>query len=224
MQTVIKNINPILRFPSTEPWITVLLFICILVLAWVKTAFPKKIPIVFRDVFTATLPENEGITPSSVALFFVFICSGVLLTMQLLKMHGLSLYNNAAKEFLTLALMLFLFYIGKTLAILFSGFIFDQQQSAMEYLTEVYVFSHLLGLVLLPVSVLVTYAPIVSKPVVLEGIFIAIGLLFIYRGIKMFILMTNKGLSMIYLFLYICALEIMPFALFLKYAKMSLNI
>ncbi|HWY98367.1 MAG TPA: DUF4271 domain-containing protein, partial [Bacteroidia bacterium] len=76
----------------------------------------------------------------------------------------------------------------------------------------------------LPVVLLVTYAPEISSPKVIEAIFIGIGLLFIYRTIKMFILMTNKGLSMMYLFLYICALEILPFALLYKYANMSLGI
>jgi hypothetical protein len=121
-------------------------------------------------------------------------------------------------------LFLSVIYIAKTLIILFLGFIFDQSERAWEYVTEMYVFAHFLGMVLLPAALLVTYANEVNSRTIVEAVFAGIALLFVYRTIKMFILMTNKGLSMMYLFLYICALEILPFAVIVKYAKMSLGI
>lgn len=221
----IKHIAPYFRFPTTEHWITALLFLCILLFAWVKTAYPKKVSLLFREVFTATLPdEDSGINPASIGMFIIFICVSVLLAMHLMQIKNLSLFHNAGKEFASLALVLFLIYMVKTLIILFTGFVFEQQERAWEYLSEIYVFAHFLGLVLLPVALLVTYVPEISNLRVLEVIFIGIGCLFVYRTIKMFILMTNKGLSMMYLFLYICALEILPFALLYKYANMSLGI
>jgi|GEM_PF-1102303 hypothetical protein len=219
------KINPLFRFPSTEHWITALLFLCLLLLAWVKTAYPQKISLVFRDTFTATLPEEDnGINPASIALFFIFICSVVLLVMQLMNSYGIKLGANALSEFASIALFLFLYYAAKTIVIMITGFVFEEQARAWEYVSEIYVFAHFLGLVLLPAALVVTYASITGQKVVLEAIFAGIVLLLVYRTIKMFILMTNKGLSMMYLFLYICALEILPVALFYKYAKMSLNI
>ncbi|HXP50090.1 MAG TPA: DUF4271 domain-containing protein [Bacteroidia bacterium] len=218
------NISPNFRFSSTEHWITALLFLCVLLFAWVKTAYPKKVSLIFREVFTATMPEDDsGINPASIGMFVIFICTSVILGMHIMHLYGYDLYHSVGKEFASLALFLFLIYAVKTLVILFSGFVFDQQQRAWEYLSEIYVFAHFLGLVLLPAALLFTYAPNINSKAILEAVFIAIALLFVYRTIKMFILMTNKGLSMMYLFLYICALEILPFALLVKYAKVSLG-
>ncbi len=219
------NLSPNFRFPSTEHWITALLFLCILLFAWVKTAYPKKVSLVFSEVFTATLPQDDsGINLASIAMFVIFICTSVLLGMNLMHLNKVYLYTNAAEEFASLALFLFVIYIGKTLLILFLGFVFEQQERAWEYLSEIYAFAHFLGIVLLPAALLVTYTTPINSRMALEAVFIGIALLFVYRTIKMFILMTNKGLSMMYLFLYICALEILPFALIVKYAKMSLGI
>ncbi|HTA83853.1 MAG TPA: DUF4271 domain-containing protein [Bacteroidia bacterium] len=219
------NISPNFRFPTTEHWVTALLFTCLLLFAWVKATNPKKIGLLFREVFTVTLSEDDnGINPASIAMFVVFICSTALLVLQVIHQYGVKLYLTTGKEFLFIALFLFLFYMAKTLLVYFSGFVFEQQQRAWEYLTEIYVYTHFLGMVLLPAALLVTYASSINSFKVLEGIFIAIGLLYIYRTIKMFILMTSKGLSVMYLFLYICALEILPCALLIKYAEMSLKI
>jgi len=219
------NLSPNFRFPSTEHWITALLFLCILLFAWVKTAYPKKVSVVFSEVFTSTLPQDDsGINLASIGMFIIFICTSVLLGMNLMHLNKVYLYPNAAEEFASLALFLFVIYIGKTLLILFLGFVFEQQERAWEYLSEIYAFAHFLGIVLLPAALLVTYTTPINSRMALEAVFIGIALLFVYRTIKMFILMTNKGLSMMYLFLYICALEILPFALIVKYAKMSLGI
>ncbi|MGP8215084.1 MAG: DUF4271 domain-containing protein [Bacteroidia bacterium] len=221
----IKQISPYFRFPSTEHWITILLFLCILLFTWVKVAYPKKVSLLFRDVFTATLPEDDGgINPASIGLFIIFICTSAVLATHLMQLYGIRLNTNSEKEFTVLAVALFIIYLAKTLVIFFSGFVFEQEESAWEYLSEIYIFAHFLGIIMLPVALLVTYTPAIDSRRVLEAVFIGIGLLFVYRTIKMFILMTNKGLNMIYLFLYICSLEILPFALLVKYAKMSLGI
>jgi hypothetical protein len=217
------KINPILHFPSTEHWVTAVLFICLLLLAWVKTVYPKKLFLVFKDAFVASLPEEDsGISPASIALFFIFICSSVLLIMQLFHGSLARLYSNMGEEFAMLTLFIGGFYIAKTLLILLCGFIFEEQQSAAEYLSEVYVFTHVLGVILLPLVMLETYSHLIDTVLFERIILIAIALLFIYRTIKMFIIMTNKGLNMMYLFLYICTLEILPLALFYRYGIMNL--
>ncbi len=219
------DISPNFRFPSTEHWVTALLFLCLLLFTWVKSTNPKKVVLVFREVFTSSISEDDsGINPASIALFVVFLCSSTLLAMQFIHMKGLKIYHSEGREFIAIALFLFIFYIGKTLVILFSGFIFEEQQRAWEYLSEIYVFSHFLGMVLLPATLLFTYASSLNSIQAMEVLSIGIAILYLYRTIKMFILMTNKGLSMMYLFLYICALEILPFALLIKYAQMSLKI
>src|SRR6185312_9060004 len=130
------KINPLFRFPSTEHWITAVLFLCLLLLAWVKTAYPKKIAFVVRDTFTTDLAEEDsGINPSSIALFFIFICSAALLIIQLGHNFGIKLGPTLLKEFLSVSLAMFIYYLAKTLVVIISGFVFEQQAPAWEYVS-----------------------------------------------------------------------------------------
>jgi hypothetical protein len=217
------TIHPIIRYPGTEYWITALLFACLAILAWVKTAYPKKMLLLVREVFTTELSfEEKSITPSSIALFIIFVCCNVLLIMQLIHNYGVKLHVNEAQEIGIIALAILLYYIAKTIVVFISGFIFEQQSNAWEYITEIYVYAHFLGILLLPLMFINIYGTNIDHKLFDEIIVGCIATLLVYRTIKMFILMINKGLRMMYLFLYICALEILPLALFIRYGVMSL--
>jgi len=219
----VLNINPIIRYSGTEYWVTALLFACVLILAWVKTAYPKKMLLLVREVFTNELSfEEKSISPSSIALFVIFICCTVLLIMQLINAYGIKLHVSQAQEVIIIAGGVLIFYIAKTAAIYISGFIFEEQSNAWEYITEIYIYAHFLGILMLPLMFINIYGSNIDHKLFDEIIVGCIAALLLFRTIKMFILMINKGLRLMYLFLYICALEIVPLALFIRYGVMSL--
>ena len=194
-------------------------------LAWVKIAYPKKLLVLVREVFTSELSyEEKSISPSSIAMFIVFICCAMLLIMQLISAYGVKVHVSQVQEVLIISGAILFFYIAKTGAIFISGFIFEEQSNAWEYITEIYVYAHFLGILLLPLMLINIYGSNINHKLFDETIVGGVAILLLFRTIKMFILMINKGLRMMYLFLYICALEILPVALLFKYAKMSLNI
>lgn len=215
--------HAVIRATGTEYWITVILFACLAILAWVKVAYPKKFPLIVREVFTSELAyEEKSITPSSIALFAIFLCCSALFISQLIHNYGIKLHPGKAEEFGLIVLVVILFYLVKTLIIFITGFIFQEQSNAWEYITEIYVFSHFMGIVLLPVMIIDAYTSNLNHKLFGEIVAGCIALLFLYRTIKMFIVMINKGLRVMYLFLYICALEILPLALFIRYGIMNL--
>jgi hypothetical protein len=216
------TIHPVLRYTGTEYWVTILLFSCVTILAWVKTAYPRKLNLLFREVFTQELAfEEKSITPSSIALFIIYLSCSVLLAIQLVQIFKLRIHYNETEEIGVLALGILGFYVGKTTLIWLSGFIFEEQVSAWEYISEVYIFAHFLGIVLLPLMIINIYAGFIDHKLFDELVMGCIAILLVYRTIKMIIFMINKGLRMMYLFLYICALEILPLALFIRYGIMN---
>ncbi len=211
-------INPLIHHTGPEYWVTIVLFISLAILAWVKTAYPRKFVLLFREVFTQELAfEEKSITPSSIALFIVFLCSSVLLITQLIQFFNFKVHLKEGEEVGIIALGILCFYIGKTVLVWLTGFIFEEASKAWEYISEVYIFAHFLGIVLLPLMVINVYASYIDHKVFDEVIVGAIAALLLYRTIKIFISMINKGLRTMYLFLYICALEILPLALFIRY-------
>lgn len=222
MYRLLMKIQPELRLPGTEQWITIVILACLFLLAWVKTAYPKKIPLLFREVFVGELPVKEkSITPPSIVLFSIFLCCITLLVIKVTPLFFKKSFSNEAEEFGIIVGGLLLFYIIKTILLLFLGSIFEEQSAAWEYISEIYVFAHLSGILLLPVVALMFYAYGLDHRVFTNIILIVAGALLLYRTIKMIILMTNKGLKLMYLFLYICALEIVPLALFIKYGLIN---
>jgi len=216
-------IHPLIRFTGTEYWVSITLFVCLIILAWVKVAFPKKLPLLVREVFTGDLAQEEkSITTSSIALFTIFLCCNVVLITQLLNNYGVKLHAGIVEQIGLIALGTIIYYFAKTAVIFISGFIFQEESNAWEYITEIYLFSHFLGIVLLPLMIINAYAGNIDHKLFNEIIVGCIAALLLFRTIKMFILMINKGLRMIYLFLYICALEILPLALFIRYGIMNL--
>ena len=213
------SIIPNLRMPSHEVWVTLLLFLCALLFVWVRVTNPKKIPSLVTGFFRVGATEEKTITPDSIALFFVFICTSVLLAMRTFQFHGIRTRFNTTEEFLLLGAILLAYYLLKTLILFIMGSIFQVQSNARDYINEIFASAHLAAVGLLPALILLTFTNNINEDIVEKSILTMIGLLLLYRTIKMFILMMNRGLSLIYLFLYLCALEIIPLVLLFEYRK-----
>jgi hypothetical protein len=213
------TILPDFRFSSHEVWVTLVLFFCLLLFVYVRITNPKKIPSLIPAFFSGSATEEKTITPDSVALFFVFICSVTLLVMQAFRFHNVQTRLTHFEQFLVIGLVLFAYYILKTIALYICGVIFRVQADARDYISEIYASSHLAAIGLLPAIIVLTFVNNINEDIFEKVILALIALLFLYRTIKMFILMMNRGLSVIYLFLYLCALEIIPLVLLFEYRK-----
>lgn len=217
------SIVPELRFPDHEVWVTSLLLVCLLLFAWVRIINPKKIPSLVTGFFKGGITEEKTITPDSIALFFIFICSAALLIMQTFQVRDIKTRFNSWEEFLLFSLLLLAYYIIKTIVLLLCGYIFQVESNARDYINEIYASAHLAALGLFPIVIVFTFVNTINETLFERGILALVGVLFLYRTIKMFILMMNRGLSIMYLFLYLCALEVIPVVLLIEYGR-SINL
>jgi hypothetical protein len=213
------SIVPTLRVSSHEVWITLILFFCLLVFAWVRISNPKKIPSIVTGFFGGGSTEEKTITPDSIALFFIFICCAAILILRVLQHHGVHTRFSPAGEFLLLGIALVAYYFAKTLILLICGTIFQVQTDARDYINEIYGSAHLAALGLFPAVIVLSFANNINEELFYKCILGIIALFLLYRTIKMFILMMNRGLGMMYLFLYLCALEIIPLVLLYECRK-----
>ncbi len=213
------SIVPTLRVSSHEVWVTLTLLFCLLLFVWVRVSNPKRIPSLVSGFFQTGTSGERTITPDSIALFFIFICSAALLVLRALKYHGVVSRFNPVEEFLLLGVGLAAYYFLKTFILLICGTVFQVQTNARDYINEIYASTHLASLALFPALLVITYANNINEDLYYKGIIVFIGIFLVYRTIKMFILMMNRGLSMMYLFLYLCALEIIPLVLLYECRK-----
>ncbi|GEM_PF-1030702 len=205
---------------STD-WITLLMIICLVLLAWIQTNHSKRLKQIFRSValpyYTNQLERegnlyNERIT---LGLSFVFLTSISLTLFQLIRMEGLQPQGiSPFIVFLTIFLGVVLYVQIKTFLVRISGTIFKTSEHAHAYQLNSLIFNDATGIFTFPFLLLVYYLQPEPFIWIVLGI---IAILLIYRFIRSIIIgLSNAGFSIFYLILYLCTLEILPFLLMVK--------
>jgi hypothetical protein len=97
------------------------------------------------------------------------------------------------------------------------GNVSEQQEIFREYLLEVYQSHRLISLFLLVISILILYSTLIPVNVLFYTGFAIVALLYFYRIIRLFLIFIKRHVSILYLILYLCALEILPVGIIIKY-------
>ena len=103
------------------------------------------------------------------------------------------------------------------IACLITGEASGEQEAFREYLLGIYQAYRFGALFLFMIFLLITYTRILPvQGLILTGI-IVVGLLYLFRFIRLLIIFLNRNISIFYLILYLCALEILPVLIVIKY-------
>ncbi len=121
--------------------------------------------------------------------------------------------------YLEILAALVVIYLLKVFVILFLGFIFDGTNEAKEYISTVFIYNKNIAIFLLPITLSVPFVIYDSKPFLLYLGFLLMVYFFVYRLFRGVKILFNKHLSIFYMILYICALEILPLLVILKFLK-----
>lgn len=108
-----------------------------------------------------------------------------------------------------------LFFLIKILAIWLISIIFKNPSTASEYIQTILLFNLVLGILLLPFLLVMTFA---LRDIIL---YISLGVAVILMGLRFLrgiaIGLSDTNFSLIHLFLYLCTLEILPIAVVAKF-------
>ncbi|MCY1721239.1 DUF4271 domain-containing protein [Prolixibacteraceae bacterium Z1-6] len=211
-----------LRNTTGTDWLTLLIFFGIVLFASIRVAYAKYMGHLFLSLFNYSTSvrmlqeKNYPVFHGAFRLEAIFYISLSIFVFQIL--HLLK-WENAVPSpsyfFMILGIVLLYFYVKK-LMYLMLGSLFEARNETREYLFNMDNFNRSTGLLLLPIVILISFAP-TKTPVfiVFAGIAILISsnLILLQRGI--FILL-KKQFSIFYLFLYLCTLEFLPLLLIYK--------
>jgi len=206
--------------PGTD-WVTGIFLICLILFAWVQASYPKR----FQQMFRAAIQpyyvnqlEREGnlfAERITLGLGFIFYSIVSVFSYQLMKEFGMT--DIGLNYYLVLGLLMagFLLYDLIKNAMIYSlGVVFDTLEVARQYQLNALIFNHVMGVMLLPI-VIVSFYWGRTESLVLGGLVVT--LVFAYRLFRgMLIGASNKGYGLLYLFIYLCTLEILPLLLIYK--------
>jgi hypothetical protein len=108
-------------------------------------------------------------------------------------------------------------FLGRLVIMNVTGFLFNKIGIFREYLYNIFIFNKIIGILLLPLSLFVFYTDGVLMEVFQWIALGAVILILILRLIRGFIFSFKRGVSIFYMFLYLCALEMAPLILLYRW-------
>lgn len=216
------DFEPFFRVKQIEGWQTGLVVLGFFLVAFVKAFNSSRFNQSLKALFSYTV--SQEVTREEKVFFHR---ANLLLTLNYLVSTTLFVYYFSAKlnlafkepivNYLFLLLIFVVLYSTKYLFARILFFIFNNTSLSIEYIFNVSLFNNFLGVLLLP-SLGFIYFSDISTSIVLNYFAIpSILISFIFRVIRLFVLGNNKGISYLYIFLYICTLEILPLVVLFRF-------
>ncbi len=210
------------RLPSGKEWLFYILSGLVALLASIRLIFPKYFKNLFLLFMQTSIRQKQTREQllqnnlASVFLNFLFLTSaGLYLTLliQFKQWVDLPFYQLL----LYIVGILFIVYLGKYIFLAFSGWVFNVPEATGSYTFIVFLVNKVLGIILIPFILLITFSPLAIKHI---AITISIGIilvLFLYRYLISFgVIRSNLKVSALHFFLYLCAVELLPLVLIYK--------
>jgi hypothetical protein len=100
---------------------------------------------------------------------------------------------------------------------LITGKASGEEEIFREYLVGIYQAYRIAGLIIFLIILLILYTSILPAEIFFFAGFSVIGILYLARVLRLFLIFINRHVSIFYLILYLCALEILPVVILVKY-------
>ncbi len=208
--------NPVEIPKTSNDWIAVHLIILLVLLAWVRFFYRKRLSQVFSSVvanhyfYQLSREGNLFRERISIPLFSIYLVSLSLFIYLLIVYFVPPSFTGlqGIKLFSAIILVVLIVWILKNGIINLTGIIFKDFYSATDILLTNFVFNLVLGLVLLPVVIIAVYYN--YENILYAGLVVWL-LLTLYRiGRELFSGISSSNYSLYYRILYLCTLEILP--------------
>lgn len=211
-------------------WIPVLLMFCFVLQAWVMFYYRKRIQQVILSPFSRRYMNqlvregnlfNERLSVALGVVYFITLGLLIYETNVLIFEGKIPQYFSSFAFYLIIILVLILYWFAKILMISILGVVFKTPATTTMYLQNVLIVNISTGLVLLPLIVFVIYLKSFSFLYISLTIFILSFVFLLVRGF--FIGLTLTKFSYVFLFVYLCSLEILPLIIMVKLSKLFYN-
>lgn len=208
-----------------EGWVFVSLIGIFVLLLLTRRLNPKKLFVYLSAIYNRRaqneLFEEENLlsSPFSLILFVAFCLTTSLFTIKAIGLtpSGIIQEYGAFATFGVFALILMGVYTFKILFIQFVGVVFNIYPVARQYAFNVYLLNNILGLLLIPLVAIAYYS---GGPADTWAIYAGIALFIVFFVLRFLKSLSIEGIispvNLLYLFLYLCTLEILPLLVAVK--------
>lgn len=215
---------PVFRNGTPYYWPAVLLFVVFSIYVYLNFTNPRKLIQVFLSVYSNQASrqlyrEDYRLTKSmSVLLSLAFVIVMAFFLFVTNNYFGLILQGmEPLKQFLFFTAMLLLMYILKLSTNYFISFSTMSQELNNEYTFNVFISCQTLGVALLPLVICIQFSRYPTEWFLYPAIILC-GVFYILRFVRGFIIsVAEQNVGIVYIFLYLCTLEILPLLVLIKF-------
>lgn len=212
------------RKKPREAWKFWILLLNLLFLALIRLIHIKRFDEIIQSAFNLQADFSQysdkvgTYVASHTGLFVNFIIAVSFFISNLLSINHQLERSNYYGFFIQLSIGLFLLYLGKVTLNLFIGYLFKVKQMSSVIIFNALVLNNVLGVILVFLNLFFVF---VNEPVIVNNIasisIITILISVIYRQIKNILMISQyTKLQFVYIFLYLCSLEILPWLVLFK--------
>ncbi len=207
-----------------QDWSFFLVVIGWMIFASLRFGFSKYIVQVFQSIFnysaSARLYREQGYNNQFGLfwlnlIFYLFVPFSIYL---IARDNGVSLMGSSGIEFyLIVFVVINAYFLLKIVLYKIMGSIFSKREPTGELVFNMMLYHNVLGMIMLPVATMHAMVPVVG----LISLFLVPGLIVLFylmSIIRSLFFAFREGISIFYLILYLCALEILPILLVAKLA------
>ncbi|MBS4014199.1 MAG: DUF4271 domain-containing protein [Bacteroidetes bacterium] len=217
------NSDPIKRKKENFNWPAIVLLILAALVGFARYLQPTAVRHTFKAAFNnrnfLQLIKEQNVLGEwfSYLLITVFLAAFSLLVFLSLDFSGYintESVSQSTSVFLLVFALTTVFYVLKYLGLRFIAFVFKTDSATSFYFKNILLFNQIIGLIIFP---FLLYNIFYQNTFVLIITWILFGLLSVFKILRGIAIGHNaSNLSVYYLFLYLCAVEIAPILLILK--------
>jgi hypothetical protein len=214
------------QYHITPDWFLYISLFLLIVLAWIKLVYDRFILGVFSALANFQLSQklynDPGIVQKRVSqsLLIIYFISGGLFLYELTEYFNVKILPyKGIKLFLSFSFILILLALVRYIIMSLTGYFFDKQKLFSAYLFQHFLNNKVLGIILIPIALGIAYSRDLFLDILVyfSLVIVAIGL--IMKMIRAVQFIFKNVISLFYLILYLCILEILPVLVIIKLLK-----
>jgi hypothetical protein len=202
-------------------WIPLVLFACLVLLAWTRLFFRRRLAMVFSAVaaknYANQLIRDGNLFNERIGLVLFPVYVAVLSLFILLSLPLLNLsrdYGSRSTNYLFIAGGVLGLWFLKVIVVRLLAALFNTREHSRELLINMYLFNIFAGMILLPIVCCMAFSD--TRIFFFSGLVI-LTLVYMMRLVRMWLIGFGLGkFSGFHLFFYLCTLEILPMIVLAK--------
>jgi hypothetical protein len=226
-ETVVANLEWVPKIQVHHPaWLFLFLFALLAIFAWVRLYYGNILMQTLQSsanyqVAARIFMDNSLLQKQldNILYIFYFLSTGLMVYVVETRFHLFPYGFSGMKLYLFNLVFLAAIFLARLILFNLAGYLFNRIKIFREYLYNVFIYNKLTGVAVLPLLLFVIYTKGFIQEVFLWAALGTISVIFIMRLIRGIVFSFRKDVSIFYMFLYLCALELAPLALFYRWLE-----